>query len=210
MVETLQTTAKDLTQTGTGSDNLKEQTISVITWGRYLKDVLNARTSQGQTPLMLACEQGCVSHGVLQNPICDSQLKWEWDIACWHCAHQDGLAEGVRCRHVSCVNYLLESGCDVFAVDRAQRRSAIHYAAANGRAGVLRKLLADSTIVHTEEGMQPLKHVRVHDMSGQCRCVAACPSLPAQPCIPLEVLTGLCSAGIAQKILCDGLWQVHR
>lgn len=73
-------------------------------------------------------------------------------------------------RHTECVAYLLEHGADVFAVDRTQRRSAIHCAAAAGRVAVLKRLLDEATKVHTEEGLTPLRDVRVHDMSGQCRC----------------------------------------
>ena len=65
--------------------------------------------------------------------------------------------------------YLLENGADVFAVDRQQRRSAVHVAAAAGRSAVLKRLLDESTKVHTEEGLTALRDVRVHDMSGQCR-----------------------------------------
>ncbi len=72
---------------------------------------------------------------------------------------------------MGCLNYLLDAGADVFAIDRLQRRSAIHYAAANGRANILRRLLDDSNKVHTEEGFMPLKNVHVHDMSGYCKCV---------------------------------------
>ncbi len=66
-------------------------------------------------------------------------------------------------------------------VDKTQRRSAIHYAAAAGQIGVLRALLSDSQLMHTEEGVMPLKNVRVHDMSGQCR-------YPPPPLTPLIVL----------------------
>lgn len=64
---------------------------------------------------------------------------------------------------------MLDHGADVFQVDKSQRRSAIHYAAANGQAAVLRALLDENQLMHTEDGLQPLRHVRVHDMSGQCR-----------------------------------------
>lgn len=34
--------------------------LGALGWTRYLKDyVINARTAHGQTPLILACEQGC-------------------------------------------------------------------------------------------------------------------------------------------------------
>ena len=74
-------------------------------------------------------------------------------------------------RHVSCVNFLLTSGADPFLVDKIQRRSAIHYAAAAGQASVLKVLLSNEQLMHTEDGMQALKHVRIHDISGQCRSV---------------------------------------
>lgn len=73
------------------------------------------------------------------------------------------------CRHVSCVNFLLNSGAEPFLVDKLQRRSAIHYAAAAGQSNVLKALLSDSQLMHTEDGMLALKNVRIHDMSGQCR-----------------------------------------
>jgi hypothetical protein len=73
-------------------------------------------------------------------------------------------------RHVSCVKFLLNNGAEPFLVDKPQRRSAIHYAANGGQVGVLRALLSDTQLMHTEDGVLPLKNVRVHDMSGQCRC----------------------------------------
>ena len=54
-------------------------------------------------------------------------------------------------------------------VEKLQRRSAIHYAAVSGQTGVLKALLSDSQLMHTEDGMLALKNVRIHDMSGQCR-----------------------------------------
>ena len=77
----------------------------------------------------------------------------------------------VCCRHVDCATYLLENGADVFAIDKQLRRSAIHYAAASNKAVVLKRLLDENTKVHTDEGLQPLRDVRVHDMSGQCRYI---------------------------------------
>jgi len=70
------------------------------------------------------------------------------------------------------VEYLLAQGADAFAVDKNQRRSAIHYAVVNVHADVLKALLSDNAKVHTEDGQVPLRDVRVHDMSGQCRCAA--------------------------------------
>lgn len=67
--------------------------------------------------------------------------------------------------------YLLAQGADAFAVDKGQRRSAIHYAVANQQHEVLKVLLSDDAKVHTDDGELPLRNVRVHDMSGQCRYV---------------------------------------
>ena len=95
------------------------------------------------------------------------------------------------------MEYLLDQGADVFAVDKNQRRSAIHYAVVNGHTNVLKSLLSDNAKVHTEDGQVPLRDVRIHDMSGQCRCApthivrafavapfaaqqASCPGLQAQ------------------------------
>ncbi|KAK9805084.1 hypothetical protein WJX73_003042 [Symbiochloris irregularis] len=127
LVDVLSNNASDVM--GGRGGSWKEEAINAITWSRYLKDVLNARTGQGETALILACSEG----------------------------------------HADCVAFLLEHGADVFAVDRTQRRSAIHCAAAAGRTSVLRRLLDDATKVHTEDGLVCLKDVRVHDMSGQCR-----------------------------------------
>lgn len=71
------------------------------------------------------------------------------------------------------MEYLLDQGADVFAVDKHQRRSAIHYAVAGGHEDVLKMLLSEDAKVHTEDGHVPLRDVRIHDMSGQCRCGAA-------------------------------------
>ena len=77
---------------------------------------------------------------------------------------------GVRLnRHAACVRYLLEQGADAFAVDRQQRRSALHHAVAGCHGAALAVLLAPGTLVHTDDGAMPLRDVRVHDMSGQCR-----------------------------------------
>ena len=60
VVEALQTTAKD--RTGVDMGNFKDPTIITLTWSRFLRDVLNAQTSVGETALMLACQNGCVVH----------------------------------------------------------------------------------------------------------------------------------------------------
>ena len=58
VVEVLQNSAADVAGCQ-GSENIKEPSINMLTWGRFVKDVINARTSAGKTPLMLACEKGC-------------------------------------------------------------------------------------------------------------------------------------------------------
>ena len=55
LVDTLSQTATDVV--GSDSGNWKEEAINALTWGRFLKDVLNARTSQGETALTLACTE---------------------------------------------------------------------------------------------------------------------------------------------------------
>ena len=57
-MEVLQSSAGDVAGCQ-GSENIKEPSINMLTWGRFVKDVINARTSAGKTPLMLACEKGC-------------------------------------------------------------------------------------------------------------------------------------------------------
>ena len=72
-------------------------------------------------------------------------------------------------RHGFCAEYLIEQLSDPFTQDRAQQRSAMHYAAAKGKAGALRKLLSDHLCIHTDEGFVPLKSARIQDVSGNCR-----------------------------------------
>ena len=65
VLDTLQSTHKDPTVLADkpileGVDP-KEDGISAASWGRMTKDVLNARNSLGQTPLMLACDSGWVA-----------------------------------------------------------------------------------------------------------------------------------------------------
>jgi ankyrin repeat protein len=57
VVEVLQSSAADVAGCQ-GCENIKEPSINMLTWGRFVKDVMNARTSAGKTPLMLACEKG--------------------------------------------------------------------------------------------------------------------------------------------------------
>ena len=61
VVEVLQSSAADVAGCQ-ASENIKEPSINMLTWGRFVKDVINARTSAGKTPLMLACEKGCARH----------------------------------------------------------------------------------------------------------------------------------------------------
>ena len=99
----------------------------------------------------------------------------------------------VVCSKVECVEYLLDQGADVFAVDKNQRRSAIHYAVMNGHSNVLKLLLSDNAKVHTEDGQVPLRDVCIHDMSGQCRC--APPHFVSIYCGPLETQGNQCPVG---------------
>ena len=75
----------------------------------------------------------------------------------------------VWCRHGFAARYLIEQGADPFVQDRAQHRSAIHYAAAKGKADSLRRLLDDNLRIHTEEGFVALRDARIQDVSGNCR-----------------------------------------
>ena len=78
-MEALQSSAADVAGCQ-ASENIKEPSINMLTWGRFVKDVINARTSAGKTPLMLACEKGCALaslashsaelHGTLLGSIC--------------------------------------------------------------------------------------------------------------------------------------------
>ena len=75
----------------------------------------------------------------------------------------------LHCRHGFAARYLIEQGADPFIQDRTYHRSAIHYAAAKGKADALRRLLDDSLRIHTDEGYVPLKAARIQDVSGNCR-----------------------------------------
>ena len=68
-MEVLQSSAADVAGCQ-GSENIKEPSINMLTWGRFVKDVINARTSAGKTPLMLACEKGCVDLPTLSLNLC--------------------------------------------------------------------------------------------------------------------------------------------
>ena len=57
VVEVLRSTAKD--KTGVDTGDFKDQTLVTLTWSRYLRDLLNAQTTSGETALMLACQNGC-------------------------------------------------------------------------------------------------------------------------------------------------------
>lgn len=73
------------------------------------------------------------------------------------------------CRHGFAARFLIEQGADPFIQDRIHHRSAIHYAAAKGKADALRRLLDDNLQIHTDEGFLALKAARVQDVSGNCR-----------------------------------------
>ncbi len=60
VVEVLQSTAAQIAG-GESTGELKEPSITLFTWGRFVKDVMNARTLSGKTPLMLATENGCAA-----------------------------------------------------------------------------------------------------------------------------------------------------
>lgn len=64
-------------------------------------------------------------------------------------------------------------------MDRAQRRSAIHFAVMGPQPDVLKMLVSDEAKIHTEDGSMALRDVRIHDMSGQCRCDAPASDLAA-------------------------------
>jgi hypothetical protein len=70
VVEVLQSTAAGVAGYD-GCGELKEPSINMLTWARFVKDVMNARTAGGKTPLMLACEKGyagCCSYSLLTVP----------------------------------------------------------------------------------------------------------------------------------------------
>lgn len=58
IVDVMQSAAMVNAENGSGEYALKMQTMNAVTMGRQLKEVLNARSNSGQTPLMLACSAG--------------------------------------------------------------------------------------------------------------------------------------------------------
>ena len=92
-----------------------------------------------------------------------------------------------ECRHGFCAEYLIEQGADPFVQDRSHNRSAIHYAAAKGKSGSLKRLLSEHMCIHTDEGFVPLKDARIQDVSGNCRY--ACPTIGLHLSAPLVVYT---------------------
>ena len=77
--------------------------------------------------------------------------------------------QGLLCSHGFAARFLIEQGADPFTQDKIHHRSAIHYAAAKGKADALRRLLDDNLRIHTDEGFLALKAARIQDVSGNCR-----------------------------------------
>ena len=112
--------------------------------------------------------------------------------------------ESCSCRHTGCVQYLIDCGADVFKVDKTHSRSVLHYAVANGQDKVLKYLVCEGTVMHTEEGLQSLRWIQVKDISGQCRWSTALFSHPRHTSYwsaPMH------SSMLANKIFI--LWMVH-
>jgi len=64
VVETLMSTTLECLDTAHGGAHATNAKAGALGWSRFLRDhVVNARTAHGQTPLILACEQGCASGG---------------------------------------------------------------------------------------------------------------------------------------------------
>ncbi len=64
VVETLMSTTLDCIDTAHGGGHAANAKAGALGWSRFLRDhVVNARTAHGQTPLILACEQGCAGAG---------------------------------------------------------------------------------------------------------------------------------------------------
>ena len=60
VVETLVSTPLDCVDSSCGGGHTVSAKLGALGWSRFLRDhVVNARTTHGQTPLILACEQGC-------------------------------------------------------------------------------------------------------------------------------------------------------
>ena len=58
VVDVMQSAAMLSAGNGSGEIAMKIHTMNAVAMGRQLKEVLNARSNSGQTPLMLACAAG--------------------------------------------------------------------------------------------------------------------------------------------------------
>lgn len=59
IVEVLQSATKASLPADVGGEvAFKEHALNAVTMGRHLKEVINGRSTSGQTPLMLACQNG--------------------------------------------------------------------------------------------------------------------------------------------------------
>jgi ankyrin repeat protein len=76
---------------------------------------------------------------------------------------------GLESRHTACVRFLLDNFADPFAVDKTSHRNALIYAAAAGRAEVVKRLMDAGCKVMTEEGPVLLRNAIVHDDLGNVR-----------------------------------------
>ncbi len=56
VVDTLQSSGQNIIE---AEPELKGR--AMVNWTRYVREVINARNLQGQTPLMLACQNGCAA-----------------------------------------------------------------------------------------------------------------------------------------------------
>jgi hypothetical protein len=59
VVDTLQSSGQNIIE---AEPELKGR--AMVNWTRYVRQVINARNLQGQTPLMLACQNGCATRMV--------------------------------------------------------------------------------------------------------------------------------------------------
>lgn len=80
----------------------------------------------------------------------------------------------LACRggHALVAAYLLREGADPLASDEANRRTALHYAAAGGHVECLRLLCGEGTVVPGPQGPRRLRDVIVEDMQvSSCRYI---------------------------------------